>query len=132
MWLEDLRRPTARGDFHFDSWYVSASYLLTGEKKTLGRIVPRRRFNPFRSTWGAWELAARYSLFRSDDDLFRLGMASGTSRADAFTVGLNWYLNELLRLTLNYERTEFDDDLMIGGELLDDEDAILLQTQLEF
>jgi phosphate-selective porin OprO/OprP len=132
MWLEDLRGPAVRGDFQFDAWYVSGSYLLTGEKKTLGRIVPKRRFNPFRGTWGAWELAARYSLFRSDDDLFRLGLASGTRRAGAFTVGISWYLNELLRLTLNYERTEFEDDLVIGGELLDEEDVLLLQTQLEF
>lgn len=132
MWLEDLRGPAVRGDFRFDSWYLSASYLLTGEKKVLDRIVPRRRFNPFRGTWGAWELAARYSLFRSDDDLFRLGLASGSSRADAFTVGISWYLNELLRLTFNYERTEFEDDLVIGGELLDEEDVLLLQTQLEF
>jgi phosphate-selective porin OprO/OprP len=138
MWLEDLRGPTERGDFRFDSWYVSASCLLTGEKKSLARIVPERPFSPSggsggsRRDWGAWELAARYSRFNSDGDLFRLGMASGISQAEAFTLGLNWYLNQALRITLNYEHTEFDDDLLVNDELVHDEDAFLIQAQLEF
>jgi phosphate-selective porin OprO/OprP len=132
MWLDDFRRPPLEEDVRFYSGYVSTSYLLTGERKTLNRIVPQRPLSPPQGDWGAWELAARYSLFHSDDDLFRLGLASGTSRTDAFTIGLNWYLNEALRLTLNYEHAEFDDDLLINGEVLDDEDVFLVQTQLEF
>jgi phosphate-selective porin OprO/OprP len=132
MWLDDFRIPSAKEDLRFYAGYVSTSYLLTGERKTLNRIVPEHPFSPPQGGWGAWELAARYSLFHSDDDLFRLGLASGTSRADTFAIGLNWYLNEILRLTLNYEHAEFDDDLLINGEVLDDEDVFLLQTQLEF
>jgi len=132
MWLDNFQLGSLKEDLDFYSWYVSGSYLLSGEKKTLGKLVPNRPFNPSEGMWGAWELAARYSLFHSDSDLFKGGMAAGTDQAEAFTIGLNWYLNELLRITLNYEHSEFDDDLVIGGRRLDDEDAFIVQCQLEF
>ena len=134
MWLYDFRMPPRREDFRFHSWYVSASYLLTGEKKLPGRIIPRRPFRPWkgRREWGAWELAARYSRYHTDEDLFRLGMASGTSRAGAVTTALSWYLNQLFRVTLHYEHTEFREDIVVDGDVLDDEDALLVQCQLEF
>ncbi|GAB4349505.1 MAG: outer membrane porin OprO [Candidatus Abyssubacteria bacterium] len=132
MWLDDMNMGAAREDFEFTSGYVLATYLLTGERKTLGKVRPLHPFDPAAGGWGAWEIAARYAAFRSDSDLFRHGFAEGTDQADAFTAGLNWYLNSLLRITLNYEHTEFDDELVIDGETLDDEDALLVQCQLEF
>jgi len=132
MWLNDFRLPPVSEDFDFRSGYVSASYLLTGEKKSLGQITPEHPFKPWKGEWGAWELAVRYSLYLTDEDLFRLGMASGTRRVDAFGAGLNWYLNQLLRVSLTYEHSKFKDDLVIDGEVVEDEDAFLLQCQLEF
>jgi len=132
MWLTDFRLPPVSEDFDFRSGYVSASYLLTGERKSLGQITPEHPFKPWKGEWGAWELAVRYSLYLTDEDLFRLGMASGTRRVDAFGAGLNWYLNQLLRVSLTYERSKFKDDLVIDGEVVEDEDAFLLQCQLEF
>jgi phosphate-selective porin OprO/OprP len=132
MWLTDFRLPPVSGDFDFRSGYVSASYLLTGEKKTLGQITPEHPFKPWKGEWGAWELAARYSLYLTDGDLFRLGMASGTRRVDAFGAGLNWYLNQILRVSLTYEHSKFKDDLVVHGEVVEDENAFLLQCQLEF
>jgi len=132
MWLDDFELEPMKEDLDFSSWYISGSYLLTGEQKTLGRVVPNNPFNPNTKTWGAWELAARYSQFNSDDDLFDLGMAKGTDQAEGFTLGLSWYLNELFRVTFNYEHADFDDDLVIGGRTVDDEDAFIVQCQLEF
>jgi phosphate-selective porin OprO/OprP len=132
MWLDNFQLEPMKEDLQFYAWYVSGSYLLTGETKPLGRVVPNRPFDPSKGAWGAWEVAARYSTFHSDRDLFDLGMAAGADRAEAFTIGLNWYLNRLFRVTFNYEHTEFDDDLVIDGKTLDDEDALLVQCQLEF
>ncbi len=132
MWLDNFQLEPMREGLQFYAWYVSGSYLLTGETKPLGRVVPNHPFDPSQGAWGAWEVAARYSVFHSDRDLFDLGMAEGTDQTEAFTVGLNWYLNRLFRVTFNYEHTEFDDDLVIDGKTLDDEDAFLLQCQLEF
>jgi phosphate-selective porin OprO/OprP len=132
LWLNDFRMPPLRGDFRAHSWYVSASYVLTGDEKLLSRLIPDRTFNPFEGSWGALELAARYSRYHTDEDLFRLGMATGTSQVGAFSVALSWHLNELLRFTVHYEHAKFDDDIVIDGQAVADEDSLLVQCQLEF
>jgi phosphate-selective porin len=53
-------------------------------------------------------------------------------RAEAFTVGLNWYANDYFRVIFDYERTEFDDEIEVDDEMIDNEDAFLVQCQLEF
>lgn len=131
-WLDNFQMGRLKKDAYSYGWYASGSYLLTGEKKTLGRIVPKRPFSFSKKTWGAWELAARYSVFRADSDLFKLGMAFGAERAEAFTLGLNWYPKEYLRVTVNYEHTDFDGALIIDGKDFDDEDVFLAQFQLAF
>ena len=132
MQLDNFKLGALDEDLDFYAWYVSASYILTCEDKTLGRLSPSRPLDPSKNAWGAWELAARYSVFKSDSDLFKLGMATGTDRAEAFTIGLNWYLNDFLRVIFDFEHTDFDDDVIAGGKTLDDEDAFLVRCQLEF
>jgi phosphate-selective porin OprO/OprP len=107
-------------------------YVVTGEKKTLGRVIPLRPFDPHKHTWGAWEIAARYSVFESDSDLFKYGLATGTDKAQTYTLGLNWYLNPFMRMILDYEHTEFDDEFEFSDEIVDEEDVFLVQWQLEF
>ena len=132
MRLDDFELAPLKEDVDFDAWYISGSYLLTGEEKGWGRLSPERPFDPSQKSWGAWELAARYSLFDGDSDIFKLGMAAGTDKAEAFTVGLNWYLNDYMRMIFDYEHTEFDEDITVSGESLDDEDAFMVRCQLEF
>lgn len=132
MELEGLELATEKEDIDISAWYVSGSYILTGEEKTFGRLSPAQPLDPSNGAWGAWELAARYSVFDADSDLFGLGMAEGTDRAEAFTVGLNWYLNDSFRVIFDYERTDFDDDVEVDGEMIDNEDAFLMRCQLEF
>jgi phosphate-selective porin OprO/OprP len=52
-------------------------------------------------------------------------------KATAWALGLNWYLNENLRWTLDYERTRFDGGAT-GGADRKDEDALLLRVALGF
>jgi phosphate-selective porin OprO/OprP len=132
MWLEDIRKGASEEDADFSSWYISGTYLLTGEKKTPWKIVPDRPLNIAERTWGAWELAARYSRFHVDSDLFRTGMVTGADKASILELGINWYLNEFFRFTVNYEHAEFDDALLVDGKTIDEEDAILAQLQFEF
>ena len=103
----------------FSGWYVEASWILTGEAKTYspGAInnevggfnapVPSRPFSFDGDSWGAWELAARYS----DTDLnwnatqvlvpgvHLAGITGGEERIVA--VALNWYLNRNVRLMID-------------------------------
>ena len=53
-------------------WYVSGTYLLTGEERVFnGPVVPRRPLNPIGDEigLGAWELGIRFAelKFSSDD-----------------------------------------------------------------
>lgn len=106
-------------------WYVSGTVLLTGEDKILnGPVVPRRPFQPVAGKLGpgAWELGLRYAEldFTSDDpvdlvdgDLAAItgGGRTAENKAQALTLGLNWYLNERVRFMLNGTNYWYDNRL---------------------
>ena len=92
----------------FDGGYVQASWTITGETRGYNRgtggysgIVPRDPWSLVSSGWGAWELAARYSVMDLND---RLGFADGVAggKQTVYTAGLNWYVNRNVRFMLNY------------------------------
>jgi phosphate-selective porin OprO/OprP len=96
-----------------DAWQVTASWVVTGENRTFQGVVPRSSFNPAREGggFGAWELAARASGFRIDDEVFDEGFASTTNASQEaleWGVGINWYINPFLKLSLDYNDTRFD------------------------
>ena len=109
-----------------NGFYVTGTYLLTGENSVLnGPVIPRRPFSPLTQQLGpgAWELVGRYQQlkFSSNDpvDFFdgniRNGITGGGTTAEngaeAVTVGLNWYLNSRVRAMANWTRYWFDNDL---------------------
>lgn len=98
-------------DVGHNAWQASASWVLTGEAATENGVVPRANFGSGEG-WGAFQVAARYQALEVDRLAFDAGLAApGSSRkAEAWTVGLNWYLNRYLLYKLNFERTVFDDD----------------------
>lgn len=87
-------------------WYVSGSYIVTGERKSAGPDSPRRPL--FRGGYGAIELAARVEGlgFRSDG---RGDEASLSPRADVVlgnsdritTLGVNWFPFRGVKLQAN-------------------------------
>jgi phosphate-selective porin OprO/OprP len=91
-------------------YYVQAGWFLTGEHRPyrrdraiFDRVRPRRSFlvdGP-----GAWELAARWSAIDLDSGAIRGGQAHDV------TVGVNWYLNPMTRVTGNYV---FSDRIGVG------------------
>jgi phosphate-selective porin OprO and OprP len=103
-------------------WYVSGTYLLTGEERVFnGPVIPRRPFNPIadRAGLGAWELGVRFAelKFSSDDpvnffdgNLSKIpgGGSSAENGAKALTLGVNWYLNERVRAMLNWTNYWYD------------------------
>jgi phosphate-selective porin OprO/OprP len=60
---EGFQKGTVRRDIALRSWQVQASYLLTGEKKVFGTLVPKKAFDPHNHGWGAFELAVRVGDF---------------------------------------------------------------------
>lgn len=100
-------------DFLTTGWYVAATWLVTGEDKE-DFNNPR---NPlFQGGAGAIEVAARYEKleFESED---KTGPAFRNPRAEhvlpnsdtALTLGVNWFLNRWVRITVNGIREEFED-----------------------
>ena len=100
-------------DLFFHGFYMTGSYFLTGENRGNqymtgwgafdSRVHPLENFSLREGTWGAWQLAARYSgLMLSDHNIDGGEMAT-------FTAGLNWYWNSTTRIMLNYVHSHLDD-----------------------
>lgn len=100
-------------DFITSGWYVSGTWLVTGEDK---EDFNNPRSPLFRGGIGAVEVAVRLETlqFESED---KTGPAFRNPRAEhilpngdtAWSFGVNWFPNRWVRLTINGIREEFDD-----------------------
>ena len=108
---EPVRYAGTEQTLSHSAWQIAASVAVTpGDAPAFKGLKPQQPFDLDKGTWGAVELAARYSELRIDEDTFDLDMASTTNsaqRARSFTGGLNWYLNDIVKLQTNYELTTF-------------------------
>jgi phosphate-selective porin OprO/OprP len=107
---EGFQKGNVRRDIALRSWQVQASYLLTGEKKVFGTLVPKKAFDPHNHGWGAFELAVRVGDFSVERGIYNYGFASPTAsprRAHEWVGGVSWYLNRMLRISLDYGNTNF-------------------------
>jgi len=82
----------------FGGYYASASWFLTGESRpydpktgSFARVSPRTNFDWKEKTWGAFELACRYSFTDLTDGVVQGG------RLNMLMGGLNWYLTPNIR-----------------------------------
>ncbi len=101
-------------------WDVTASYVLTGEKASGKNVKPAKPFDPANGGWGAWEVALNAGQLKMDSEAFRGSngvlnstdsFATSTSAAEEarnYALGVNWYLNNVLRVSMDYSDTAFD------------------------
>jgi phosphate-selective porin OprO/OprP len=129
---QDVLRGAVAETLDNDAWQVAGSWVLTGGEPTYKSVNPKKVFDPAAHTYGAWEIAARYSELRIDEDAFPLfaNPASSASSAKAWAVGLNWYLNKNLRWMLDYERTAFEGGATAGDR--EDESIVFNRFQISF
>lgn len=113
--------------------YVEASYYLTGENRNyvrksgiFGAVEPFSNFFRVRSKdggicggSGAWEVAARYSNFNTNDR----NVAGG--QMQSVTLGLNWYYAVRCRVMLDYNHTFLDRNGLNG-------DANIVGTRFQY
>jgi phosphate-selective porin OprO/OprP len=139
---QDVARPSALGGVRTDSvdttaWQLQAALFLTGEEEAFRGYKPNSVFSTDKGTWGGWELVARYNELDIDDAAFDGGADSfadplaSASKASTIGVGLNWYLNQNVKWSLNYEVTSFDGGAADGGDR-EDEEVILTRLGLGF
>ena len=87
---------------------VQLSYVVTGEDNQFEGVKPIRNFDPAKGTWGALQLAARWSQLSVGNDTFKLLSPIKTaSQATEFTVGANWFLNKYSLIRFDYENVWF-------------------------
>lgn len=131
--FDEVDRSGQKEDVDIDAWYLSFSYFLTGEKKPKNRwIVPNKNFS-WKEGGGAWEMAVRIEQFHiTNESPFLAGLLTGSNSANAVTAALNWWPNKHTRLMLNYEFTNLDEGVLVGGEVENDESLFLLRAQYNF
>lgn len=141
----DRRSPLpGQTDPRFEGWYVQGAWMLTGENRPYNAgdarfdaPRPTVNFSPSNGAWGAFEIAARYSVA---DLNYRPG-ARGTAAAMSAirggeqkigTLGLNWYLNPSMRLMLDYQHVKIDRLNAAGVQIGQDYDTVAARAQLSF
>ncbi len=115
------------------AWQVAVSCVLTGEGADYSGVKPRKTFDPRKGTWGAFEVASRYQVLYLDPDNFTQNVvtsAGAVQRASAFGIGLNWYLNNNLRFTTDYDQTTFNKGAASGDR--PNEKVMISRWQLVF
>ena len=140
----DRRNPAAGvNDPKFKAWYVEGSWVLSGEARrynpnTFAFDAPAitAPFDPKKGQWGAWELAARYSV--ADLNYHELAaVAADRVRGGEQTivsVGLNWFPNPVTKFSLGYYDVKIDRLDPAGGAvpLSQDYQVINLRSQYAF
>ena len=138
----DVRRGANSGELETDAWQVAGSWLLTGENASFKSPKPKNPFETGKDGWGAWEVVARYQQQEIDNSAFAGTAATqfasritSSKSAKTWGAGINWYLNQWVKLAVNYEQTKFQDG---GGGTFanpldrDDEKVILSRLQFQF
>ena len=137
----NIEAASVMGPFHFTAEYFTAEFygeieseadgywiqfatFLTGESRAyrqskglFGRVKPRD------SKKGAWEIYLRSSQVSSEDD-----MNLSNTDVDSITIGVNWYYNQHVRVSMNFIQIDSSED--IGGE--DSGNAFNTRFQLTF
>jgi phosphate-selective porin OprO/OprP len=115
------------------AWQVAGSIVLTGERPSFTGVKPRNIFDPKNHSWGALELVGRYGVLRAEDEAFTQGFATNTTsaaKAKVWSAGLNWYLNNNVRVSSNYAVTSFVGGATTGNRPT--EKVILSRVQLTY
>ena len=100
---------TASADLRNTAWEVSGGWILTGEDASFNGVTPLHPFDPHNGQWGAFQVVARFAELNIDDAAFPLfaNPATSASAAQAWSAGLNWYLNKNIRLNASFSHTTF-------------------------
>lgn len=127
------------GDREATGYNIQLAYTLTGESRIYK--LDGAKFDaikPMDKQLGAWEVFYRFDNLEVQDDDDNLGVAGiDTTTADIHTLGVNWYANEAVKVSLNYLMTKSDKDTVAVQKRAADADddngnALSLRAQYVF
>ena len=121
----DRRNPAAGvSDPKFTGWYVEGGWVLTGEARKYNTSnfafdapAIANPFDPKKGKWGAWELAARYSVLdlnHHENAALAADRVRGGEQT-IWTAGLNWFPNSVTKFSLDYLDVDIDRKDPAGG-----------------
>ncbi len=115
-------------NIHLKGGYVMATYMLTGETRYYyideGEVGP---IEAPKNSWGAIELAARYSVTNLND--LKAGIIGGQS--NQLMLGVNYYPNTNIKLQFNYSYVNLDQYANRKGNLIGDDDHSFIQMRIQ-
>jgi phosphate-selective porin OprO/OprP len=121
------------------SYYIAAGYFLTGEAvERRTQVKPLRPFSLTQGRFGpgALELVARYSVLELGNEVFAAGLADDrlwANRAWATDIGFNWYLNNYVKIYLDWQHSAFNQPVTFApGRFQLTSDLFWLRFQLYF
>lgn len=140
----DRRNPASGAtDPKFKAWYVEGSWVLTGEARRYNANnfafeapAIAHPFDPKKRQWGAWELAARYSVadlnYHERATLAADRVRGGEQKIT--TIGINWFPNPVTKFSLGYYDVSIDRLDPAGGAvpLSQDYQVVNLRSQYAF
>ncbi|WP_161492817.1 OprO/OprP family phosphate-selective porin [Spirosoma sp. 209] len=130
---ENLVRNGGAANLKADGYYLAATYVLTGEgKKSNANVKPNKPLDAKRTGWGAFELAARYEMSHLPDAALLANLANGTNGLHAATAGINWYVNDDVKVVLNYTRYVFNQPINNDGRWYTKSHLLQLRFQYQF
>ena len=98
-----------QGSVALDGYYLQAGYMINGTRPYTDGVF--KRVTP-KSDAGAWEVVARFESGDGNHSDIELGRTD----ADAYTIGLNYYLNSNVRFGVNYTEGDDNSDEDSGNE----------------
>ncbi|QNP39540.1 OprO/OprP family phosphate-selective porin [Lysobacter solisilvae (ex Woo and Kim 2022)] len=116
------------------AWQLLGSWVLTGEDASYKGVArPNHPFTAGAAGWGAFELVTRYGELDIDDDAFPLfaNPATAGSGIEAWSLGLNWYLTQNLKLAATYTQSTFEGGAAAGADR-EDEKTVFTRAQISF
>jgi phosphate-selective porin OprO/OprP len=127
----------AKAQLENKAWEVRVGYVITGEDDTYNGVTPAEPFSWANGTWGAWQVVARYGDLKIDSKAFPLFASTATNakEASAWGAGVNWYLNNVVRISQDFFDTRFTKagtTAPTSQILQHNEKALITRVQLSF
>ncbi|MBR0290687.1 MAG: hypothetical protein IJQ79_00975 [Bacteroidales bacterium] len=92
----------------FGGWYVQAGYLLFGGKQRYDSKGAKYTRAIRGRKWGDLELCARYEYCNLNDTRESAKALVYGGSAEAYTIGLNWWVTNNVRMQVNYQYNNND------------------------
>ncbi|HBO2662271.1 TPA: outer membrane porin OprO, partial [Pseudomonas aeruginosa] len=115
-------------------YYAQLAYTLTGESRQYK--LEGAKFDsvkPENKEIGAWEVFYRYDNIKVEDDNVVADTATrevGDTKAKAHNLGVNWYVNDAVKISAAYVKAKTDKITNNNGD--DDGDGFVTRLQYVF